>query len=219
MRQRIVATALALGLLLAACGNAGSSKNSSSDTTVPKVGADALNTDTSKFVKVDSKGVTDSEIRVAVITDATNILGGHYKELADGIQAYFDKVNDAGGIYKRKLVIAANRDDKQFQNQQEVKASLAQDNAFATFVATTLFSGANDLQAAGMPTFTWNINPEFAGKTNIFGTTGAICFTCTGQYLPWLAEQNHFTSIGVLAYGVADESKKCADGVKNSFEK
>jgi ABC-type branched-subunit amino acid transport system substrate-binding protein len=219
MRHRIVAASVAIALLVAACGNSGSSKASDSTKPASAPGTTASAADLDKFVAVDAPGVTDSEIHVAVITDATNILGGHYKELADGIQAYFDKVNDEGGIYKRKLKITANRDDKMFQNQPEVKASLATDNAFATFVATTQFTGAGDLQAANQPTFTWNINPQFAGKTNMFGHLGALCFTCTGQFLPWLAQENGFKSVGILAYGVADESKKCADGAKASFEK
>ena len=45
-------------------------------------------------------------------------------------------------------MIAANRNDGFINNEQTVKASLAQDHAFATFVATPLFTGAPDLAAA-----------------------------------------------------------------------
>lgn len=223
MRQRrgqLVAVALAGALLIAACGNSASSKASTNDSPTsgtPATSASAA--DLNKFVHVSAPGVTDSEIHVAVITDATNILGGHYKELADGIQAYFDQVNAAGGIYKRQLKITSQRDDKMTANQTEVKASLAQDNAFATFIATTLFTGAPDLAAKNQPTFTWQINPEFAGHQNMFGNLGALCFTCTGQFLPWLAQQNHFTSVGIVGYGVSQESKECAEGTKASFQK
>src|SRR5262249_21747866 len=129
MRQRrLVAVALAGALLLAACGNSGSSKASTNDSPTsgtPATSASAA--DLNKFVHISAPGVSDSEIHVAVITDATNILGGHYKELADGIQAYFDKLNASGGIYKRQLKITAQRDDKMTANETEVKASLAQD--------------------------------------------------------------------------------------------
>ena len=49
------------------------------------------------------------------------------------------------------------------QNQEQVQASLAEDNAFATFIATLQFGGADSTRAAGQPTFIWNINPEMAG--------------------------------------------------------
>ena len=56
-------------------------------------------------------------------------------------------INDGGGIYGRKLVLAYDRDDQFGSNRQTVQASLAQDKAFATFIATTFFTGA-DLLAA-----------------------------------------------------------------------
>ena len=40
-------------------------------------------------------------------------------------------------------MISASRDDQFINNQQTVKASLAEDNAFATFVASPLFTGAD----------------------------------------------------------------------------
>ncbi len=51
-----------------------------------------------------------------------------------------------------------------------MQASLADDNAFATFVATLQFTGADLLGEAEQPTFIWNINPEMTpGHDNIFG--------------------------------------------------
>jgi ABC-type branched-subunit amino acid transport system substrate-binding protein len=218
MRKRLLAATVACGLLVAACGNSGDDAASNTTTAGNSPGTTAA-ADFDKHVPVDAPGVSDTEISVAVITAATNPLGGHYKELQDGIQAYFDKINDSGGLYGRELKVGTVRDDKFTQNQSEVKASLAQDNAFATFVATAIFTGANDLAAKNQPTFIWNINPEFAGKPNMFANVGALCFTCTGQFLPWLATQNDFKSVGILAYGVSDQSKQCADGAKASFEK
>ena len=105
-------------------------------------------------------------------------------------------INAQGGIYGRKLVIVKNRDDTiGLQNNQQVQASLADDNAFATFVATLQFTGADLLAKAKQPTFIWNINPEMAtpkggpSHDNIFGSLGALCFSCGGHYLPWLAQK------------------------------
>ena len=103
-------------------------------------------------------------------------------------------------------------------------ASLADDNAFAMFEATLQMTGADTLAKANEPTFTWNINPEFASTPtqphlNFFSTVPAICFTCPGPLLSWLALQNHFTKIGIIGYGVNAESKGCAEGSKSAFEK
>ena len=134
---------------------------------------------------------------------------GDYTTFADGIQAYFNMINSEGGIYGRRLVISAKHDDQFVNDEQTVKASLAQDHAFATFIATALFGGAPDLGASNppMPTFTWNINQEFAGKPNLFGSMGALCFTCALQLSPYIAQQEHFTRVAVLGYGGIGASK------------
>ncbi len=222
MRRRILVAAVVGAVLLTACSNSGSSKpaaqakQSGSGSVTEVTGADLQ-----KKVSLSGvQGVTDSEIRVAVVTAATNILQGNYKGFADGVQAYFDYVNSKGGIYGRKLKVVANRDDGMVNNEQQVKASLAQDNAFATFVATPLFTGAPDLAAVPtMPVFIWNINPEFTGHPNFFANAGALCFTCAGQWSPWVAQASHFTKVAVLAYGVTASSKQCAQAVKDAFTK
>ena len=55
-------------------------------------------------------------------------------------------------------------------------------------------------------------NPQFAGHDNMFANTGAICFKCPNHSLPFLANQVGATKVGVIAYGVAQESKDCAAG-------
>ena len=202
--RRLTVVGVLLALLAGACGNSGSSK--AADSTVPSTAP-------------GTPGVTDTQIGVAAITSTTNILGGLYGEYTNGIKAYFDYINSTGGIYGRQLKVTANRDDKFFNNQQTVKASLAEDKAFATFVATPQFFGARDLADAKQPTFIWNINPEMFGHTNIFGTQGAICFGCLGQGLPYFAKQQGFTKVAVLAYGVTASSKQCGQANEASFKK
>ena len=100
-------------LLVAACGNAGSSKTS--DSVAPPVSGPTTTVsaaDLTKNVPVDAPGVTNTEIKVASITAKTNNLTGTYAPLVDGIKAYFQKVNDAGGIYGRKLVVKWDHDDQ-----------------------------------------------------------------------------------------------------------
>jgi len=226
--QLLVVTA-AVALVAAGCGN--SKSQSTSTNTTQYTGPQATTApaaDLQKFVPGRGPGVDDGskEIRVATITTVSNPVGGKYVEYNDGIQAYFDMINQQGGIYGRKLVIVKKRDDTVgLQNVQQVQQSLSDDNAFATFVATLQFGGADLLARAHQPTFIWNINPEMAtppngpSHDNIFADRGALCFSCGGHYLPWLATQNNFTKVGIVAYSksVSSESGLCADGIKKSY--
>ena len=222
MRLRMLAVLTAVVVIAAACGN---SKSGSAPTTTAAAGptqTTASPSDTNKFVKVSAKGVTDTQISVDVITAATNPLHGKYAEIADGIQAYFNMVNSQGGIYKRQLVIGKKRDDiAGLKNRSEVQTALASDNAFATFIATLQFFGADLLQRAGQPTFGWNINAEYGDRNALFGNESALCNaqSCTGMTGPWLAKKVGATKIGVLAYGVNQSSIDCGKGTVASFGK
>ena len=170
---------------------------------------------------VTAKGVTDKQISVDVIASKTNPLHGQYAEIADGMQAYFNMVNADGGLYGRKLVIGKQRDDViGLQNRPQVQQALATDNAFATFIATLQFTGADLLQAAGQPTFGWNINAEYGDKNALFGNESALCNAkdCTGMFGSWLAKKAGVTKVGVLAYGVNQSSIDCGKGTVASFE-
>lgn len=223
---------IVMALVASACGN--SKSQTTPQTTPPNTGPVATTApaaDLSKFVAGRGPGVDDKkkEIRVAVITTTTNPIGGKYGEFADGLQAYFDMVNAKGGIYGRKLVIVKKRDDTiGLQNNQQVQASLADDSAFATFLATLQFTGADLLAKAKQPTFIWNINPEMAtpksggpSHDNIFGSLGALCFSCGGHFLPWLATHEGFHNVGILAYSKSTSASSglCADGTKASYAK
>ena len=168
--------------------------------------------------------MTATEIRVGGVTATTNPLGGLYGSANDGVQAYFNMVNDSGGIYGRKLVLAAKRDDKLANNKSEVEGLLTQDNVFAVLpVATILFTGADLLVQQNVPTFGWNINPEWSGtqaepRANLFGQAGSyLCISCPTPVPSWLAGQAGAHKIGLLAYSVA-QSADCADGIVSGFD-
>jgi ABC-type branched-subunit amino acid transport system substrate-binding protein len=207
-----------LVVVSAACGN---SKKDTAVTTAPKGGTSQTTGDIHKKVPVTAKGVTDSEISVDVIASKTNPLHGKYAEIADGMQAYFNMVNSEGGLYGRQLVIGKQRDDiVGLQNRDQVQQALASDNAFATFIATLMFNGADLLQAAGQPTFGWNINSEYGDKNALFGNQSALCNAknCIGMFGSFLAKKAGVTKVAVLAYGVAQQSIDCGQGTVASFE-
>jgi branched-chain amino acid transport system substrate-binding protein len=216
----VVAGALVTAVV-AACSNASSPTNTIS--TTPRHANPATPTtfgDLTKHVPVEAKGVTDTEIHTdAVITLTNNPATGSFGALVDGVRAYFAMVDAGGGIYGRQLKLTAVHDDQLGNNRQAVQAALAADNAFATFGATPIFTGASALAVANQPSFVWNINPEFAGHNNIFGNVGALCFNCTDTYRPFIAKQLGATKVAIIAYGVSQQSIECAAGIKESYRK
>jgi branched-chain amino acid transport system substrate-binding protein len=220
MRFRMVALVTVMVVASAACGNSQSQTAATTTEVAAATVATVNQASLHEFRPVTAKGVTDKQISVDVIASKTNPLHGHYAEIADGVQAYFNMVNSEGGLYGRKLVIGSQRDDiVGLENRQQVQQALATDNAFATFVATLQFTGADLLQAAGQPTFGWNINAEFGDKNALFGNESALCNgqSCALPIGPWLAQKAGAKNVGVLAYGVNQASIACGQGTVASF--
>ncbi|MGH9026630.1 MAG: ABC transporter substrate-binding protein, partial [Acidimicrobiia bacterium] len=196
---------VALGLGLAACSNSDQS------------GPEAAAPDDGGNQPVEQPGVTDTEIRVGGVASRTNDLGTDYGAIFDGANAYFEMLNSEGGIYGRDIELVSERDDMQSNNQAEVQGLLAQDDLFAVLpVGTLLFSGAPLLTEAGVPTFGWNVNPEWNDGENLFGNVGYICFDCPSVKLPWIAKTLDAERIGVLAYAIP-QSSDCAESFAQSL--
>lgn len=224
MRIRSFALCAALVLGITACGN--STSGSSGDgggggggTAAP--GSTASAADLNKKVPVDAPGVTDDEIRVGGVVSKTNPLGASYDQAFKGVEAYFEMINSQGGIYGRQLKLTSQRDDQVVNNQTEAQGLISQDDVFAVLpVATLVFSGSEALADSKIPTFGWIINPEWAGPQTFFGDKSTyLCFDCGYPLQPWLAQQNGKQNIGILGYGISEQSKQCAAGVKNAFTK
>lgn len=219
MRLRLIVLTGTLALLGAACGN--SDGGSASDTTA---GGEGGGNDDEK-VTVDAPGVTDTEIRVEGVASITNPLGGRYDTADDGVEAYFEMVNSEGGIYGRDLVLTGMRDDKVANNSAEVKGLVDSNQAFAAIpTASLLFTGADQLVAAGIPTFGWTINSEWQGtpeepRENLFGQAGSfLCLGCEQPSVAYLMQESGTKTAGLLAYNVP-QSTKCLEGWDSSVER
>jgi ABC-type branched-subunit amino acid transport system substrate-binding protein len=225
---RLGAAAVASSMLLvaAACGDDGASSTDDGGPSRSSVSTGAAGTsDTTapagEFPPVDQPGVTAEEIRVGGVTSETNPLQGAYASAYDGVRAYFAMVNSKGGIYGRKLRLVAERDDQVANNRQQVQALLDEDDVFAVLPVATIFSfsGADVVEEQGVPTFGWNINDEWKDKLNAFGNEGVLCFGCEGVNAPWLSDELDRKRVAVLAYNSTANSRACADGIRESYEK
>jgi len=203
MRARLISSVCATTLLLAACGNAWSGEIARNDA---------------------RPGVTPTEIRVGSIMSTTSPVGDNFGQSADGTKAYFEMKNSEGGVFGRQLVMAKEYDDftQASKNVSAARSLVEEDKVFAVLpVATPLFTGGNYLAEKGVPTFGWNINPEWSAGPSMFGNSGSyICFTCaeTFSYLPFVAKQIGVRKFALLSYS-AVQSKQCLEGQRNALKK
>jgi ABC-type branched-subunit amino acid transport system substrate-binding protein len=180
------------------------------------------------FPAVDQPGVTAKEVKVGgVVTASNDPTGGALDTAFDGVEAYFKYINSKGGVYGRKLVLDSKRDDGLANNRSEVQGLLSKDDVFAALpISVQLYSGADLLAKAGIPTYGWDINEEWGsenhkpGPENFFTQIGGYhCFTCAAATpQTWLPKKLDRHRIGVLAFNVS-QSEACATGLQNSFKK
>jgi ABC-type branched-subunit amino acid transport system substrate-binding protein len=218
--RRVFAFTVALALL-AACGNAGSGGDGDA---APQTSTGSTATtpgnDFTKNVPVDAPGVSADEIHVASITSKTNPVGGDYGRFDNGIEAYFDLVNSGGGIYGRRLQLTSRRDDLTGNNRPQAQALVSQDKVYAAFVGSVLFTGADVLAQAGIPTFGWNIGGEWAGPESFFPNVAPLCIEgcpLLPHVSPWLVRESKAHRVAVLGYSVP-QSAGCVNGNLDNLE-
>jgi ABC-type branched-subunit amino acid transport system substrate-binding protein len=219
---RAIAALTVLSVAATACGNSGSDTATTTTTKGDGSSTTAAGGDRDKFVSISGvPGVTDKEIAYAVIgTKSNNPLGTCIFDCyLQGIKAYFAYRNAEGGIFGRQLVVGQELDDELGQNQVRALEVTSGNKAFGAFEATLLPSGWGDLDAAGVPTYTWGIHAtEAANRQNIFPSIAVRCADCTGRAVPYAAKTagaKHAASIG---YGVSENSKVCTNTVADSIK-
>lgn len=218
-RRAIVASVL-FALLVAACGNSTDDSGGASDGDAPTGNGGEESRD--EFVELSGvPGVSDDEITFAAIgTKSGNPLGTCILDCyTQGIEAYFAYRNSEGGIYGRDLALGNVIDDELGQNQVKALDVISSNDAFAVFEATLLATGWGDLDAAGIPTYTWGIHStEAAGRPHIFPSFAIRCADCLRKGPPWTAQEVGATSGAALGYGVSENSKVCASSLADSYE-
>lgn len=131
--------------------------------------------DSSSGDKVSSQGVTDSEILIGHIGPQTGPVA-EYDKVRKGIQAYFNYVNDNGGVNGRTLKLVPY--DDQYQPAQTVQAAkrlINTDKVFAIHIpigTANISAALSDIQSSGIPVTALStgadkfVNPPIK---NIFG--------------------------------------------------
>jgi branched-chain amino acid transport system substrate-binding protein len=222
LRRLLLCLAVVIGLTAAACGNSGDDDAGDGTTSTTQGSGDTSGGGGGDKVDITGvPGVTDSEIRYAAFgTNSQNPLGTCVLDcFVSGINAYFAYRNDQGGIYGRKLVISETLDDELSKNQQRALEITSANDTFGAFSATQLASGFQTITKAGMPLYIWNIHPVESTDPAVYGNAGALCTTCTSRATAYVAKLAKAKKIGVLGYGISENSKLAAEGARDSIEK
>src|SRR5665213_815189 len=123
---RLVAAAAVLGLVAAACSSSSKSSSSSSSSS-GTTAAGAVNT-------ASAPGITPTQITIGSHQPLTGPAAPGYSEIAPSANAYFQYVNDHGGVYGRKIVYKYLDDGYNPANTTaDVRQLVLQDGVFAIF--------------------------------------------------------------------------------------
>ncbi len=160
-------------------------------------------------------GVTNTSITVGSIADITGPLSSDFAPITAGVKAYFSLVNAEGGVDGRKLLLpSGNEEDDQGSQTTDVSEAqelVEQDHVFAIVgVGTPFFAGAKYLAQQGVPTFGYQVSTDWEDGPSLFGTFGSdLDYSTAEPEYAWIANQLGTTSVGIIAYGVAQSADAC----------
>jgi branched-chain amino acid transport system substrate-binding protein len=187
----VAAACVALGVGLAACGNAKAGVSSGGG----------------------APGVTATQISVGSIANVTGPLSSGFAPVVNGVQAYFSMINAEGGVDGRRLKLAYQEDDQGSPTiDLSVSQKLVQQNhVFAVVgVGTPFFGGASYLASTGTPTFGYAVSTDWQDKPTLFADYGSVlCFPCGAPGDGYVAQQLGAKSIAVVSYGVPQSAAAC----------
>jgi ABC-type branched-subunit amino acid transport system substrate-binding protein len=195
----------------------------------------------------ERQGVTKKVIKVGgLASPANDTLNVAYEDGYDGVEAYFDKVNKAGGVFGRKLKLVAKLSDQgqPSANIRAVRSLVEEKKVFAVLpIMTNSFTlGGRYLAEKGIPSFGINVDPAWCGssdeqdavesayldneppqytqcpRSNLFGEKGSfLCFECPGVGPAFLASQLGFDRAAVFGY-THISSTRCVNGTVKGLE-
>lgn len=161
----------------------------------------------------NTAGVSGDKIIVGSLASLTGPVSADFAPITYGVESYLNMVNAEGGVNGRKIVLAYQLDDASnpTQDEDQVRTLVESDNVFALLgVATPTFSGGSWLAQHKIPTFGFDINPQWALGETMFGQNGSyLNFNQPLPYPGYLAQQLHVATAAVLAYNYPQSQQGC----------
>ncbi len=203
LRGAVVAVATAVGAVtLAACSNP---PVSSTTSTGP--------------LPSTAPGVSAHAIIVGSLSTSSGALAGQFGESVDGVKAYLDAVDAAGGVDGRKIYLKYQADDTGSPTGDTAQARnlVEQDHVFAVLgVGTPFFTGASFFAAEGTPAFGYVVSPNWNDHPDLFGAYGSyLDYSEVQPGLVAIAKTLKAKSVAVVAYDIAAQSEDaCASVIR-----
>jgi ABC-type branched-subunit amino acid transport system substrate-binding protein len=168
-------------------------------------------------VSSTAPGVSDHAIVVGSLATASGPLAGQFGQIVDGVTAYFDAVNAAGGVDGRKILLKYQADDAGSPTDDTTQARnlVEQDHVFAVVgVGTPFFTGASFLAAEGTPAFGYLVSQDWNNHPNLFGAYGSyLDYAEVEPGLVDITKRLRAKSVSVVAYSIAAQSEQACAAV------
>lgn len=205
--------ALALAAALAAFAIFGISCGSSEDDT--SAGQETVTGDTT--------GVSDTELKIGTLLPLTGVAATWGVPMRDGLQAYFDYINDQGGMYGRKITLHVG--DSQYTGPMAKEAAVKlveQDKVFAFIgnLGTQVETAVSQyLEENGVPDiFVLSGARKFTDPVAKNRFTAQVDYTTEGRiFATYLNKTYPGKKLGILAQN-DDYGKEGEAGIRQGLE-
>ncbi len=157
-------------------------------------------------------GVTSNSITVGTISTQTGELASNFSSLIYGEKAYYQYINNQGGVNGRKINYKYALDDggNPTTFNQLANTLINQDHVFAVTGVATAFFSPNLFVESGIPTYGYNVTGNWAGPSNLFAAGGSVEYYPAGAPEDaYVARKTNSLSIAFVAYGVAASAAAC----------
>jgi ABC-type branched-subunit amino acid transport system substrate-binding protein len=165
--------------------------------------------------------VTATQINVGALATLSTGIAADFAPIVPGVQAYFDMVNEHGGVDGRKLELAHVLDDggNPTTDLDLARTLVQQDHVFAIVgVATAFFGAAPFLVQSGTPTFGFATENDWSPAPNLYAAYGSVlAFSSTNPDFVFVAKKLAAKSVGVIAYNVPQSADEC-QGALTAFK-
>lgn len=159
-------------------------------------------------------GITSTQVSVGAIVTQSGSLAADFQPYLYGVDAYFNYVNNAGGVFGRHIVVTHALDDQSNPTNDTTDARdlVTADHVFAIVgVATALFNGgASYLKTTTTPTFGYATSNIWSGPANFFADYGSVVdYNSSVPDFAYVAKKVGGTKIALIALNYPSSQDEC----------
>jgi branched-chain amino acid transport system substrate-binding protein len=221
---RVSAVLAAIALLAAGCGS--SSKSSSPSTSLPSGNVSSAGSKSTPGNTASAPGITPTAIKLGLVTSLTGDASSSESTAAIGAKAYFNAINEAGGINGRQIQLITADDTSSATGAVTATQLLISKGVFGIISPGLFFFEAyKAAQQAGIPVWGGALDgPEWGQQpnTNMFSWTGDIDpnHGTLGAEVPAAAlfKTLGLEDVGALTYGNSPAAAESVSDLKKSIE-